>query len=193
MKDWQVYLACYMVGCITLGPILARLKGVDLRAVGSGNIGATNVLRALGKGYALATLLGDGLKGSLAVWIGGLVLTDPVSVGICGLCGILGHNFPVFLRFRGGKGVATSLGALAVYVPLAALGFTVVWLTVFRIWRTSSLSALAAFSAALSIVFAMQRAAFPVVLAMFVLSLIMHRGNIRRLVQGTEPRVGGNK
>lgn len=193
MRDWQVYFACYLVGCLTFGPILARLKGVDLRAVGSGNIGATNVLRALGKGYALATLLGDCLKGSLTVWIGGLVLNDPVAVGICGLCGVLGHNFPVFLRFRGGKGVATSLGALAVYVPLAALGFTVVWLTVFRIWRTSSLSALAAFSAALSIVFATQRAAFTVVLAMFVLSLIMHRGNIQRLIRGTEPRVGGNK
>ena len=193
MKDWQVFIACYLLGCLTFGPILARFKGVDLRSVGSGNIGATNVLRALGKGYALATLLGDGLKGSLAVWTGALVLDDPVSIGICGLCAVVGHNFPVFLGFRGGKGVATSLGVLALYVPLAALGFVVVWLTVFRVWRISSLSALAAFSAALSIVFVAYKEALPVVLVMFGVSLLMHRSNIRRLIQRTEPRVGSLK
>lgn len=191
MNQWLTYFICYLIGSVTFGPILAHLRGVDLKTVGSGNIGATNVLRALGKKAATATLIGDTLKGSAAVLLGMYFLEDPVTVGLCGISSIIGHNFPVFLKFRGGKGVATSLGVLAVYLPLAAAGFVIIWSAVFRIWKISSLSALFAFSGVFLIAYFMYQEEFPVITGMFVLAVIMHRGNIVRLIKGAEPRVGG--
>jgi len=189
-----LFALSYLLGSLTFGPLLARWRGVDLRATGSGNIGATNVARALGKKEAILTLLGDGLKGAAAVGLARSVLADPVQVGICGLCAIIGHNFPVWLSFRGGKGVATSLGVLAVYVPYGGLTFVVVWLTVFRIWRVSSLAAMAAFAGTLCVTVVKYRPALPVVALLVGLAVVMHRSNIRRLFDGTEARFdGGDK
>lgn len=191
MNQWTTYFICYLVGSVTVGPILARLRGVDLKTIGSGNIGATNVLRALGKKAAIVTLVGDTLKGSVAVLLGMHFLGDPVRVGLCGISAIIGHNFPVFLKFRGGKGVATSLGVLAAYLPLTAVGFVIIWGTVFRMWKISSLAALVAFSGVFLIAYFMYQEEFPVITGMFVLITVMHRGNILRLIKGAEPRVGG--
>ncbi len=191
MNQWLTYFICYLIGSVTAGPVLARLYGVDLKTIGSGNIGATNVLRALGKKAAIVTFIGDTLKGSAAVLLGMHFLGDPVRVGLCGISAIIGHNFPVFLKFRGGKGVATSLGALAAYLPLAAAGFVIIWTVVFRVWKISSLSALVAFSGVFLIAYFTCWEKFPIIAGMFALAVIMHRGNIIRLVKGTEPRVGG--
>ncbi len=191
VNPWLTYIICYLIGSVTAGPVLARLYGVDLKTTGSGNIGATNVLRALGKKAAIVTFIGDTLKGSAAVLLGMHFLGDPVRVGLCGISAIIGHNFPVFLRFCGGKGVATSLGVLAAYLPLAAVGFVIIWSAVFRLWKISSLSALVAFFGVFLIAYFMYQEEFTVITVMFVLAVIMHRGNILRLVKGTEPRVGG--
>jgi len=185
------YAVSYLIGSVTVGPLLARLRGVDLRAVGSGNIGATNVARALGRREALVTLVGDGLKGAAAVWLARWAGLGGMDTGLCGFCAIMGHNFPVWLAFRGGKGVATSLGVIAAWLPLSGLAFAVVWITAFRVWRISSLAALAAFLGTLCVTIVRYRESLGVVFAMTLLAVVMHRENIRRLLAGEEPRFGG--
>ena len=123
-------IVSFLTGSIPFGIIVARIKGVDLKKVGSGNIGATNVLRSMGKSPAALTLLGDILKGTLAVALGRHFGVGAWYEGLIGISAILGHNFSVFLNFRGGKGVATSLGVLLIYSPLAALCTIVIWLAV---------------------------------------------------------------
>src|SRR5215218_7404510 len=176
----------YLLGSIPFGVILTRLAGLgDIRKVGSGNIGATNVLRTGRKGLAAATLLGDGLKGTAAVllgWYGG-----PNKAVLAALGAFLGHLFPVWLGFKGGKGVATFLGCLIGLKPLAALAFAAIWLLVAFVTRYSSLSALVASAAAPPILWFMgerQMAEMTAVLA--VLLWWKHRENIRRLLAGTE-------
>ena len=111
----------YMLGSIPSGMLVARLKGVDLRKVGSGNIGATNVARAMGKGWAIAVLAADAAKGFVPVWLGRRLGLAPTVVALAGFLAIAGHMFTIFLRGRGGKGVATSLGVALALCPLAAL------------------------------------------------------------------------
>lgn len=183
----------YLLGSIPFGLILAKLAGLgDLRAIGSGNIGATNVLRAGSKKLAAATLLLDAIKGTAAVWIGAQFGPDGALLG--GLGAFLGHLYPVWLRFHGGKGVATYVGVLlGLYWP-AALAFGVFWLLV--AWRTrySSLAALvasAATPAALALTGQWRLAALFLVLT--VLLYIRHADNIGRLKRGEETRIGESK
>lgn len=198
--DWSdalIYLLSlaggYLLGSIPFGLILTKLAGCgDLREIGSGNIGATNVLRAGGKGLAALTFLLDALKGTAAVWLGGRFGADAALLG--GLGAFLGHLYPVWLGFRGGKGVATYIGILlGLYWP-GALGFAIVWLLV--AWRTrlSSLAALiasAATPAALALTGQWRLAALFLVLT--VLLYIRHAGNIGRLARGEESRIGESK
>lgn len=140
--------AAYIIGSIPFGVLTAKIKGVDLRSVGSGNIGATNVLRTTGKLPALITLLGDFLKGTAAVLLcrffsGGGDLWE----GAAGLSAIIGHVFPIFLSFKGGKGVATGFGVLAAYSPVNALMVLIIWLAIAVFTRYSSLAALTAYTA----------------------------------------------
>ncbi|MFZ3360617.1 MAG: glycerol-3-phosphate 1-O-acyltransferase PlsY [Xanthobacteraceae bacterium] len=182
----------YLCGSIPFGVLITRLAGApDVRSIGSGNIGATNVLRTGRKGLAAATLLGDMLKGTAAVAIANAVLgRDPAIVAALGA--FLGHLFPVWLRFRGGKGVATFLGLLLGFgLWLAVLTFSVVWLAVAALSRHSSLAALFA-SAATPVVLwwtgHVPEAELFLVLA--ALLWIMHRANIGRLIAGTESKIG---
>ncbi|TCP62857.1 acyl-phosphate glycerol-3-phosphate acyltransferase [Rhodovulum bhavnagarense] len=186
-----VAILAYLLGAVPFGIVMARAFGLgDLRKVGSGNIGATNVLRTGNKPAALLTLILDAGKGGFAVLIARAAVGDDAAQ-LAGLAAFLGHLFPVYLGFRGGKGVATFLGtalALAWPVGLAACG---TWLAVALALRYSSLSALVA--AALTPVWAMvlgygQMAGLAMVLA--VLIYIRHAGNIRRLIAGTEPKIG---
>jgi len=180
----------YLLGSIPFGVVLTRLAGLgDIRAVGSGNIGATNVLRTGKKGLAAATLLGDGLKGTAAVLIA--ARWGPDTAVIAGLGAFLGHLFPVWLGFKGGKGVATFLGCLLGLKALAALACAAIWLLVAFVTRYSSLSGLMASAAAPPILWFMgerQMAEMMAVLA--VLLWWKHRENIRRLLAGTEGRIG---
>jgi len=184
----------YLLGSIPFGLVLTKAAGLgDIRQIGSGNIGATNVLRTGRKGLALATLLLDGGKGAIAVGLA-WVLAGHAAALLAGFAAVLGHNFPVWLRFKGGKGVATTIGTLiaaAWPVGLAAIG---TWLVTAALFRISSLSALVAL--ALSPVFAWflmgpQTAAMAAGLA--VLGFIRHKANIARLLKGEEPRIGKKK
>ncbi len=181
----------YLLGSIPFGLIITRLGGSgDIRAIGSGNIGATNVLRTGRKGLAAATLIADMLKGTLAVlamtWLWGH--DDGLAAGIGAF---LGHLFPVWLAFKGGKGVATFLGLLLALSWQATLLFAVLWIGIAAATRYSSLASLIA-CAATPVYFAVMGAhpEAEVFLLLAVLSFFVHRGNIARLWHGTEGKIG---
>lgn len=182
----------FLMGSVPFGVIVARARGVDLRKVGSGNIGATNVLRALGKGPALFTLAGDMLKGAGAVALGRVLGLDPLGYGLMGLGAVLGHNYSVFTGFKGGKGVATGIGVALVYVPPAGLASVAVWLVTAFLTRYSSLGAVAAFATFAPLVYFMGGTGHEALVSAAVSCLILfkHSGNIIRLVKGTERRIG---
>ncbi len=183
----------YLLGSIPFGLILTRVFGAgDLRKIGSGNIGATNVLRTGRKGLAAATLLLDAAKGFAAVAI--VEAIWPGNGVLAAAAAFLGHLYPVWLRFRGGKGVATMMGiVLALHWPCAVV-FAVVWLGLLALLRFSSLAGMtAAFSAPVSAAFF---SAFDIVLPLLALALLVlwkHRENIERLLNGTEPKVGAKR
>jgi glycerol-3-phosphate acyltransferase PlsY len=172
---------------------VARARGVDLRSVGSGNIGATNVARALGRGFAIAVLIGDALKGFLPVFIGRHYLTQlsPAAVALAGLAAIVGHMFTVFLRGRGGKGVATSLGvALAISPPAALCGFGL-YLLAYATTRISSIGSLLgmwSFPLFAWLLGGVPRAYLALSIGTAVLVTIRHRTNLQRLWRGEEKR-----
>jgi glycerol-3-phosphate acyltransferase PlsY len=186
-------ITAFILGSVPFGIIVAKIRGLDLKKVGSGNIGATNVLRSLGKWPAVLTLLGDILKGTVAVIIGKLLGVGAVYEGLIGLSAILGHNFSIFLRFRGGKGVATSLGVLFVYTPEAALLTVIIWIAVVALTRYSSLAAIVSFgllpvNVTLFDPRDQKRLFFTILITLLI--FIRHKDNIRRLVKGTESKIG---
>jgi glycerol-3-phosphate acyltransferase PlsY len=181
----------YVLGSIPFGLILTRLAGTaDLRTIGSGNIGATNVLRTGNKGLAAATLLLDMLKGTAAVIIAG-AFGGPTAAMLAAVAAFLGHLFPVWLKFKGGKGVATYIGVLlGLYWP-AALAFCAIWLAVAFASRYSSLAALVASALIPPLLLWAQHLELAVVFAILsALLWIKHRANIKRLMNGTEGRIG---
>jgi glycerol-3-phosphate acyltransferase PlsY len=180
----------YLLGSIPFGLLLTRAAGLgDVRKIGSGNIGATNVLRTGNKGLAAATLLLDALKGMAAVLIAGHFA--PELAIWAGLGAFLGHLFPVWLGFKGGKGVATYLGVLIGLAWQVALIFAVVWLVMAFLFRYSSLAAL---TAAVVVPIALHVLSIPQIAALFVVMSIIvfikHRENISRLLAGTEGKIG---
>jgi glycerol-3-phosphate acyltransferase PlsY len=187
----SAFLFGYVCGAIPFGLILTRAAGTaDLRAIGSGNIGATNVLRTGRKDLAALTLLLDLLKGTVAVWIvARFAPGTPMLFAAFGA--FLGHLFPAWLKFRGGKGVATFLGCLLGVAWQAALAFGIVWLAVAFLTRTSSAAALgaSALTPIVLIIMAQTTAALMFGL-MAILLWLKHRANISRLLAGTEPRIG---
>lgn len=180
----------YLCGSIPFGLLLTKVFGTaDLRSIGSGNIGATNVLRTGRKDLAAATLLLDALKGTAAVLIAARF--GPAAAGAAGLGAFLGHIYPVWLKFKGGKGVATFLGVTVALDWRAALVFAVVWLGVAYATRYSSLSALIASLATGFAMFALGRPALGDLVVLLICILWWkHRDNIRRLRMGTESRIG---
>jgi glycerol-3-phosphate acyltransferase PlsY len=186
----------YVAGSVPFGVVLTRFAGVgDIRAIGSGNIGATNVLRTGRKGLAAATLLLDGAKGALAVWLcWEWINPSPLALALAGLMAVVGHIFPVWLGLRGGKGVATGLGVIAALCWPAGLLACATWLLVAKLSRISSAGALAAFVVAPLAVFGLSdhwRAL--AVLGIALLVFWRHQANIQRLLAGTEPRIGAAK
>jgi acyl phosphate:glycerol-3-phosphate acyltransferase len=180
----------YALGSVPYGLIITRMAGTDdLRSIGSGNIGATNVLRTGRKDLAIATLLCDMVKGTLAVYIG--LMWGPWAGVLAGLGAFLGHLFPVWLGFKGGKGVATYIGALLGLWWPGMLIFAGVWGTVAYLSRYSSLSALVAATLTPIVLYlAGYRDMAAIFLLMTMLVFIMHRANIQRLLSGTEGRIG---
>lgn len=181
----------YLLGSIPFGLVLTRLAGTqDLRSIGSGNIGATNVLRTGRKGLAAATLLLDALKGTAAVVIAGYI-AGPNAAMLAGLGAFLGHLFPVWLNFRGGKGVAVYIGILLGLIPAGALVFCLLWLATAFTTRYSSLSALvAAFVTPLFLWWFSEPKVTSLFVVLTLLLFYMHRENIKRLQSGKEGRIG---
>lgn len=182
----------FLIGSIPTGLIIAKTRGIDLQNTGSGNIGATNVLRTTGKFPALLTLAGDFLKGAIAVVFARFFLTEnPLLIGLIGFCSIIGHNFPVFLKFRGGKGVATSIGMLCIYSPQTGLFTIIIWLMTVFVTKYSSLGALVSFALLpASILYFDSKEKLPIALLIMILLFVRHKDNIFRLVKGTEPKIG---
>jgi glycerol-3-phosphate acyltransferase PlsY len=190
-------LAGYLLGSIPFGLLLTQAAGLgDVRNIGSGNIGATNVLRTGNKGLAAATLLLDALKGTCAVllvyWVAKrYVAFDAYQLSyVAALGALLGHLFPVWLRFNGGKGVATYIGTLvALYWPAGVL-FCAVWLAAALIWRYSSLASLVGTLAVVVFYLLLGQAGLLFILIMSILIFGKHHGNIRRLMAGEESKIG---
>ena len=181
----------YLLGSIPFGLLVTRLAGTqDIRSIGSGNIGATNVLRTGRKGLAAATLIADVLKGTVAVLLAWWIFGRDAGL-IAGGAAFVGHLFPVWLKFKGGKGVATFLGVLLAVSWQGVLVFGAIWLALAAALRYSSVSSLAA-CAAIPIFFWFVGDARAVLLflLMTALTVIMHRGNIMRLLQGSEGKIG---
>jgi len=189
----------YLLGSIPTGFLVARARGIDIRASGSGNIGATNVFRILGKGPGTLVLLADAAKGALAVlclprWTADPALIDPVPLAItAALCSVLGHNFTCWLRFKGGKGIATSAGVLAALVPWPFLIILATFLLTLLVTRFVSLSSILA-AAVLPFAVAFVPPGDPRLIVLTsllaVLAIARHIPNIKRLLNGTENRVG---
>ena len=183
----------YLLGSIPFGLLIAMAGGKgDIRDIGSGSTGATNVLRTGSKGLAALTLLLDAAKGALAVWLAQRYFPGFEAHAAAGV--LVGHLYPVWLRFRGGKGVATLFGILAVLLPMAALVYVVVWIGLLLLTRISSVAGMAAAaSAPVTAMVVGQQALFPLLLGFALLVIWKHHANIRRLLAGTEPRVGRAK
>jgi glycerol-3-phosphate acyltransferase PlsY len=192
-------LAAYLLGAIPNGLFIARLKGVDLQKTGSGNIGATNVFRCVGKGWGVLAFVLDAVKGFVPAFFFPRVLdAAPPWLGLaCGVAAVAGHNWPVWLKFKGGKGVSTSAGMLLGIAPAAVgIGFAVFAATV-ALTRFVSLGSILAAIAVPAAYLAMNgtdnRLLAGALVLMGLLVIIKHRANVGRLVKGTEPRIAGKK
>jgi glycerol-3-phosphate acyltransferase PlsY len=186
-------IIAFFLGSIPFGIIVSKIKGVDLKKVGSGNIGATNVLRSLGKWPAVLTLFGDILKGTIAVAIGKFLGVGSVYEGLIGLSAILGHNFSIFLGFRGGKGVATSFGVLFIYTPQVALFTLIMWIVIVILTKYSSLGAIVSLGLLpvnVAVFDPHYREKLFITVLITILILMRHKDNIRRLIKGTERKIG---
>jgi glycerol-3-phosphate acyltransferase PlsY len=198
-------LAAYLVGSIPTGYLVAKAKGLDIRRVGSGNIGATNVFRALGKTAGLLVLLADAAKGFLACWLIAAVADETLGAAggpqtsarerlsiVAGVAAILGHNYTCWLKFKGGKGIATTAGVLLALFPKAFALCLGVWLVVFAVGRFVSLASIAAAVALPFAVWFCGGSAVLVIVAVLLaaLAIYKHKSNLQRLRNGTEPRFG---
>jgi glycerol-3-phosphate acyltransferase PlsY len=195
MNEWAFIVTAYLLGSISFGIVVSKLFGLpDPRTVGSGNPGATNVMRSGKKSAAVITLLGDAGKGWLAVWLAQHYGLTTEWICATALAVFLGHLYPVFYGFKGGKGVATAAGVLLAISPLLGLSVLTTWLLAFAMWRISSLAGLIA--AALAPVYAAIPGFSIVTGTVLVLSLLLiwrHRTNIRKLLDGTEAGFGKPK
>ena len=191
----------YLLGSISFAIVISKLFGLqDPRKFGSGNPGATNVLRTGNKTAAALTLLGDAAKGWLAVWIAMRIGVDQATIALVAFAVFIGHLYPVFLKFKGGKGVATALGVLFAIQPWLALATVATWILIAVFFKYSSLAAIiAAIFAPLYYVFGSGvawKTSAPVGVAIAAISLFLlyrHRANISRLLKGTEPKIGAGK
>lgn len=194
MIEIAVVLCAYLIGSVPAGFILGSRAGLDIRKVGSGNVGATNVARVLGKRQGILTLIADAGKGYIAVFIASHLNLSSTATALAGVAAFLGHLYPVFLKFRGGKGVATAFGVLLALAPLATLILIAVFAATVSVSRIVSLSAMIAAAVAPLTLWLFS---YPLVLvgtsAFFAIMIILrHRANIKRLLDGTEPRFGAS-
>lgn len=189
---WMI--GAYLYGAVPFGLVVAKVMGGrDPRFSGSGNIGATNVGRTLGKKAGIITLLLDLLKGFLPTFAVAVIFKDPLAVALVGISAFLGHVYPVYLRFKGGKGIATAAGVFLAASPLGLLILAAVFGVVVGVWRMVGLGSVVA-AALLPIIAAILKSDFEIIClgaAIAVVAIWKHRENIKRIISGTEPRLGG--
>lgn len=187
---WIIF--SYLLGSLPVGVLLARMKGSDPRTVGSGNIGATNVMRAAGKTAGIVTLIGDALKGFLPVWLAIRLGLPESVVAAAGLAAFLGHLFPLYLRFHGGKGIATALGIFLAFNYIAVLIELLVFVGILWKWRYVSLGSVVCAALMPFVLLALGSPVPYVLLAAIIalLAVIKHKENIKRLLAGCENRLG---
>lgn len=187
-----ILVASYLLGAVPFGLVITRVAGLgDIRDIGSGNIGATNVLRTGRKDLALATLLLDAGKGAIAVFVTSLLLGLPDLAGAAGLAAFVGHCFPIYLKFKGGKGVATFFGTLFAVSPLVGLIAALTWGLMALVFRMSSLAGLsAAVAAPIASYFISGGADWQFIAGMTLMIFIRHHENIGRILSGTETKIG---
>jgi len=190
--EFLLTISSYLLGSVPSGFIIGALSGVDVRNAGSGNIGATNVARLLGKRRGLLTLVADVAKGFVPVLLAEKLGMSDVGIALVAMAAFLGHLYPLFLRFQGGKGVATAFGALLGVAPPATLVLLVVFGIAVLFCRIVSLGSIAAALAAPFALWALDYSAVLVLMSAFLGGMIVlrHRENIKRLLDGTEPRFG---
>lgn len=189
-------IIAYLFGAIPFGLLVAKSKGIDIREKGSGNIGATNVFRVIGKGWGIFTFVLDALKGFIpAFFFPALGKLDPEWGVLFGLAAIIGHSFPVYLKFKGGKGVATSAGMLLGVAPLAVGVGILVWIVCLVVWRYVSLASMAAATTVAVAVWILDKGLIVngALTALSAMVVWLHRANIKRLLNGTESRIGKQK
>ncbi len=196
MLDYLLPLVAYLFGSVSSAVIVSRAMGLpDPRSEGSRNPGATNVLRLGSKGGAALTLVGDTVKGVIPVWLASTLGVADFALAATGLAAFLGHLYPVFFGFQGGKGVATALGVFLAMSPLVTGVLVLVWLGMAAVFRISSLSALTAAAAAPLVTWWLDGRVPLVAMCAIIATLLFwrHRANIGRLLSGTEPRIGKKK
>ena len=192
MEKAAVVIVSYLVGSVSFGIIVSSLRGIDIRSVGSGNTGTSNILRALGKRDAALVLLGDALKGAGAAAIGTLWVGGDFG-WVALFAAVVGHSFPVWHGFRGGKSVATAIGGIAYLVPWAGAILAVLWIVVLLVWKTASIGSLVAMGLLVPLVTLSGASgaaiAWASVIAAFV--IVRHASNIKNLVASSERRMNG--
>ena len=190
MEQILAIVIAYLLGSVSFGVLVARSQGIDIHAVGSGNAGTSNVIRVLGTKRGALVLVGDAGKGMLAAAIG-VALVDPSFGYVALFAAVVGHAFPVFHRFGGGKSVATTLGGLVVLAPVVGVVLTVIWAVILVVWRTASVGSILVMVLIVPLLALTGHRGSDLVwsgvIAIFV--LIRHYGNIRRLIQGSERKV----
>lgn len=191
MYNLALILLCYIIGAIPFSYLVSLTQGVDIRTRGSGNVGTTNVLRTLGPAAAAAALIADVFKGIVAAWIGSMTGSEWMIAG-CALAAVIGHCYSVFLRFAGGKGVATSAGIIIYLLPRELLILLVVFVVLVALLRYVSLGSItvAALFPILTLIMREPAALIVMSLLMAILVIYQHRENIQRLRSGTEPKLG---
>jgi glycerol-3-phosphate acyltransferase PlsY len=192
MSFYLLIAFAYFLGSVPVGILLAKIKGKDPRKVGSGNIGATNVMRAAGKTTGALTLVGDALKGLIPVAAALILGESKLIVAAVGLAAFLGHLFPVFLKFKGGKGVATALGVYLGLDPLAVLIAVIIFVLLLLKWRFVSLGSLVGVAVMPLLLYLFNAPIHYIYLVLVIGTLIFikHKDNIRRLIAGTENKIG---
>ena len=195
MPVWLALVGAYIVGSVDFAVVVARSRGVDIHTVGSGNPGTSNVLRTLGRGPAVMVLLGDMMKGVIAAafgWVaaGGQPFDQPIAY-LAGLCAVVGHAYPVFHRFKGGKGVATGGGVILFTVPVAGLILATTWVIVAKVFKVASVASLVTVFGSLPLAYAFGASGWSLVWLGAILVLIVwrHRPNIQRMIHGSEEKV----
>ena len=194
MEVYLLLIFAYLLGSVPTGYILGSLAGVDVRKTGSGNVGATNVARVVGKRHGILTLVADIAKGFIPIAVAFSLGLTPTATAFVGIAAFLGHLYPVFLRFQGGKGVATALGVFLGLAPWATLVLMAIFVLVVLATRVVSLSSIvaAAFAPIVFWFFFHSPILTGTSLFIAVMIILRHRGNIQRLLLGTEPRLGAS-